>query len=152
MFETVITVVGNVTRDLVERTTMEGVKVVNFGVISTERRYVKDTAQWVDGERIYFQVTCWRKLAVGVLESLKKGDPVVVTGRVYQERYQVNGEERTQLRLDASAVGPNLAKCTARVNRRPTSESGEEAKPVRFELVEGERAAQTEDVLSAVAG
>jgi single-strand DNA-binding protein len=117
MNETVITIVGNVISDLKSRRTGEGVHVVNFRMASNERRFDKVSGEWVDGDRLFVSVTCWRKLANGVVTSLSKGDPVVVTGRLFTRGYEVEGQKRSVTEIDATAVGPDLARCAAELIR-----------------------------------
>ncbi|HEX4250453.1 MAG TPA: single-stranded DNA-binding protein [Pseudonocardia sp.] len=117
MNETEVTVVGNVISDVKSRRTGEGIRVVNFRVASNERRFDKGTGEWVDGDRFFVSVTCWRKLAAGVVASLSKGDPVVVTGRLYTRGYEVEGQRRSVTEIEASAVGPDLSRCSAELTR-----------------------------------
>jgi single-strand DNA-binding protein len=132
MNETVTTIVGNVISDVRIRRTGEGVKVASFRIASNERRYDKAAEQWVDGDRLYVTVTCWRRLAANVLGSLVKGDPVVVTGRLYTRGYEVEGQKRSVTELEAWAVGPDLSRCSAEVTRARRAAS-EDAGPERTE-------------------
>jgi len=115
--ETMTTIVGNVTGDLKARRTADGVRVVTFRVASNERRFDRASQQWVDGDSLFMTVVCWRALAVGVMGSLAKGDPVVVTGRLYTRRYEVEGQRRSVVEMEATTVGPDLGRCTAEVRR-----------------------------------
>jgi single-strand DNA-binding protein len=127
--ETLTTIVGNVISDLTPRRTAAGIRVVGFRMASNERRFDKATGEWVDGDRLYVSVTCWRKLAIGVAASLVKGDPVVVTGRLYTREYTYEGKQRSVTELEANAVGPDLSRCTAdvqRVRREATADVAEQ--------------------------
>ncbi|MQA08833.1 MAG: single-stranded DNA-binding protein [Pseudonocardiaceae bacterium] len=117
MNETYVTVVGRVVGEISQRTTREGHKMASFRVATNERRYDKAIEQWVDKNPMFLEVICWRRLAAGVGTSLNKGDPVVVTGRLHQRDYEVEGQRRSKLELDAQAVGPDLSWCTADVQR-----------------------------------
>jgi single-strand DNA-binding protein len=141
--ETTVTMVGTVAGELMRRTT-KGHDVVSFWLKSSERRRDKESGEWVEGRHLSVRVTCWRKLAESVLTSLNKGDPVIVTGRMY------TGEEESRAipELEASAVGPNLNLCTAALQRtrrpraverpeflawRPMPRPGARAEPVAQE-------------------
>jgi single-strand DNA-binding protein len=113
MNETIVTVIGNVITDVKRRRTGDGDGPVGFRVATNERRFDKTTGQWVDGDRLYLSVTCWRRLADGVLLSLSKGDPVIVQGRLYTRHYELDGQKRSVTELDAWAIGPDLARCSA---------------------------------------
>jgi single-strand DNA-binding protein len=117
MNETVTTIVGNIISEVKQRRTADGIRVAGFRVASNERRYDRASEQWVDGDRLYVSVTCWRKLARGVGASLVKGDPVVVTGRLYTRGYEVEGQKRSITELEAIAVGPDLSRCLAELDR-----------------------------------
>ncbi|GDY32338.1 single-stranded DNA-binding protein [Gandjariella thermophila] len=128
MNETNVTMVGNVASDLRQRRTAEGAKWVSFRMASTERRFDPETGRWVDGRQVFATVNCWKRLAEGVAASLGKGDPVVVTGRMYTRDYEYEGQQRVSLDVDAHAVGPDLTRCTADLRRnRPQSDGARDA-------------------------
>jgi single-strand DNA-binding protein len=113
-----ITVVGRVITDIDSRTTPGGHKVANFRIASQERIYDKAQDLWVDGDRIYLAVACWRHLADHVADSLRKGDQVVVHGRMRLREYTTEeGARRTSLEIDARAIGADLALHTVTVDR-----------------------------------
>jgi single-strand DNA-binding protein len=115
--ETMTTVVGNVITDVKQRRIADGTRVASFRMASNERRFDKETQQWVNGDSLFVTVSCWRKLALGVGASLMKGDPVMVTGRLFTRGYEVEGQKRSVTELEAVAVGPDLSRCVADVSR-----------------------------------
>ncbi len=117
MNETMTTIVGNVITGITQRKIGDGTRVASFRMASNERRFDKETQQWVNGDSLYVTVTCWRKLALGVNASLVKGDPVIVTGRLFTRGYEVEGQKRSVTELEAMAVGPDLSRCLADVSR-----------------------------------
>src|SRR2546430_1502101 len=125
MFETYLTVAGRLISDPVARTVSTGDKVCNFRMVAQERRLNRESQEWVDGDKLYVNVKCWRKLADNVTGSLFKGDQVLVHGRLYLNQYETaNGEPRQSIDLDARAVGPDLFWCRAllqRANRADTT-------------------------------
>jgi single-strand DNA-binding protein len=115
---TQITVVGKVVSDVDTRNTPSGVRVANFRLMCQERVFDKAQDAWVDGDRMYVRVTCWRKLAENVVESLRQGDQVVVIGRLKVREYEGTGGGRQKsIEVDARAVGPDLTLHTVMVNR-----------------------------------
>lgn len=118
MNETHVTVVGRVINKPEYRLTRNDVEVANFRMASNERRYDKETQQWVDGDSLYVNVTCWRRLAFGVHACLDKGDPVVVTGRLYTRGFEVDGKRRSVTEMEAHSVGPDLSRCTLSMHRK----------------------------------
>ena len=119
MNDTTVTVVGNLVDDPRIRTTDSGVDVAGFRVASTSRRYDRDGGRWVDSASLFLSVTCWRALAGNAVASLRKGDPVVVTGRLSTRTYEKDGQVRSVCELEASALGPDLARGTAVFRRTP---------------------------------
>jgi single-strand DNA-binding protein len=117
MNETTVTVVGNMVDDPRIRTLDGGVDVASFRVASTSRRFDREVAGWVDAGSLFLGVTCWRSLGVNVVASLRKGDPVLVHGRLYTRQYERDGQLRSAYELDAFAVGPDLARGTASFQR-----------------------------------
>lgn len=115
--ETHLTVVGNVCSELNRKTLASGDEVVSFWLRSNERRFDKESGGWTDGRHFSIRVTCWRRIADTVAASLSKGDPVIVNGRLYTNRYEAEGQPRSIPELEALAIGPNLARCSASVRR-----------------------------------
>jgi len=128
-----VTVIGNVATDISARTTTSGRLVTHFRVASNSRRFDRTANAWIDGEPSFVSVTCWGALADHVAESLTKGDPVVVAGRLRIRQWQ-DGEQRgTSAELDASAVGHDLNRGTTQFERARARTAapvaGEEADP-----------------------
>ena len=84
-----VTLSGNVVTDVALRSTSAG-PVANFRMAVTESWWDKRTERWA--ERVtYLQVSAWRQLAEHVADSLAKGQPVVVVGRLRRRFYQRPG-------------------------------------------------------------
>jgi single-strand DNA-binding protein len=112
------TIEGNLGADPELRFTPSGAAVANFRVACTERRKNEQTQQWEDGRSIWISVAAWRELAENVVESLHRGDSVIVTGFLYEEEFTAReGGTRTALKMDAKNVGPSLRNATARPQR-----------------------------------
>jgi single-strand DNA-binding protein len=117
MNETLVTVVGNVVSEPTLRVTSAGAKVTRFRLASTERRYDRASGGWRDGDTVFWSVSCWRRAAENVADSLAKGQPVVVHGRLRERGYEVDGHRRTSLEIDAWTVGHDLSRGVARFRR-----------------------------------
>lgn len=117
MNETQMTIVGNVVDDPRRRETKNGFAVTNFRVASTSRRYDREQEKFVDNGTLFVTVTCWRAMAENVFKSLRKGQPVVVTGRYYMREYTVEEQVRTAYELEATAVGHDLSRGTSQFTR-----------------------------------
>lgn len=87
----------------------KGVSVASFRVAATPR--IRKDGEWVDGETTWYSVTVWRTLAEHVLRSIRKGDPVIVHGRLRTETWvPENGVASTTLHVEASLVGHDLTR------------------------------------------
>lgn len=83
--------------------------LTKFRIGHTPRRFRRSTGEWIDGETQWFTVSAWRNLAVHCLRSVRKGDPVIVHGRLTQRTWQNKaGEDVVSLELDAFSVGHDL--------------------------------------------
>jgi single-strand DNA-binding protein len=106
--ETTLTVVGNLTADPELRFTQSGAAVASFTGASTPRSFDKNSGEWKDGEALFLRCNVWRQVAENVAESLKRGNRVLVTGRLRQRSYEVDGQKRTTMELEVDEIGPSL--------------------------------------------
>lgn len=111
MTDTFVTFHGWVGADVVFRTPA-GISVANLRVAVTPR--IRRAGSWVDGETTWYSVTAWRTLAEHVRDSVRKGDAVIVHGRLRTETWQRENEPpSTTLVVDASLVGHDLSRGTS---------------------------------------
>ena len=139
MFETPIHIVGNIITDPVLRRVGDQ-QVYKFRVASNSRRRTAD-GTWEPGNTLYASINCWSKgLVKGVGASLGKGDPVIVVGYVHTSEYDDrDGNRRSSVEVRATAVGPDLARSTASVDRlRNTVASSDDAAEDKDEEAESE--------------
>ncbi|MER7006673.1 single-stranded DNA-binding protein [Dactylosporangium sp. NPDC000555] len=119
MFETMVTIVGNVLnapdcRRLVDSQSL----VTHFKVASTSRRFDRADGRWIDGDSLRVRVNCWRQLAENVARSVQVGDPVIVTGRLYSRDWETEDHvRRVSYELDAHSVGHDLSRGRAKFAR-----------------------------------
>lgn len=112
MNDTYITLTGWVGSDVSLREVAGGQPVANFRVATTSRRFRNN--QWEDGNTTWYSVRAWRRLADNVTESIKRGDPVVVHGRLEADVWtKEDGSTNTQLVITATSVGHDLSRGTA---------------------------------------
>lgn len=118
--EITITVVGNLADAPELRFTVSGDAVCKFRMASTPRIFDKESNGWKDGEPSWVNVTCWRKLAENVAETLEKGSRVIVTGAFRERSYDAqDGTKRYVWELTAEEVGVGLSFATAKIERNP---------------------------------
>ena len=138
MFETPFVMVGTIVTDPILRRVGEN-QVVKFRVASNSRRRTAEGA-WEAGNSLFVNVNCWGRLADGVSGALIKGDPVVVVGQVYTDEYEDReGNRRSSIEVRATAVGPDVARSTVRIEQRKRAESdtGADAVAVTGAIADG---------------
>ncbi|NUP27668.1 MAG: single-stranded DNA-binding protein [Nocardia sp.] len=125
MYEAVATVVGTVVTEPVKRDLPSGEQMIGFRLASTARRLDRETGEWVDNGMLFLSVSCWRRLVAGVEASIHRGDPVIVQGQLRSNEYRTrDGAQRRDLEMRAHTLGPDLTRCTARVERRRAAQPG----------------------------
>jgi single-strand DNA-binding protein len=118
-----VTVHGNVAAEPVQRSTAGGASVVGLRVAASGRKFDRSIGGFRDGDPMFIGVSCWRSLGENVLATLRKGDAVVVLGRLTQRTYDDRqGVRRTVHEIDAIAVGADLARCSADLHRAERAE------------------------------
>ena len=108
-----------------------GVSTAKLRVAYTERRFNRETGEWGDGPTSFVTVLCWRTLADNVVVCLRKGEPVLVRGRLRVREYQdKEGSPRSVTEVEASSVGHDLSRGVAhfsRTRRAPGETAAESA-------------------------
>jgi single-strand DNA-binding protein len=108
MNETRITVHGNVVSDPVERQGRNGSVFTTFRIATTPYRRTAD-GRFVDLDTSFYSVIAFNALAANAAASLRKGQPVVVEGKVAIKQYVgADGQARTSAEIDADHLGHDL--------------------------------------------
>jgi single-strand DNA-binding protein len=104
-----ITVTGLVATTPRHLVTSEGLPITSFRVASTQRRFDRSQEKWIDAETNWYTVSVFRQLAINAAASIKKGERVLVTGRLRIREWQ-NGERAgTTIEIEADAIGHDLS-------------------------------------------
>ena len=101
---------------------------VTFRALSTERRYDEVSHSWVDGDEFGVNVVCWRSVATAVFKTIRRGDPIVLSGRMVTRRFERNGNTEYFTELKADLVGLDLTRSKHRIER-PEGETAERTDP-----------------------
>jgi single-strand DNA-binding protein len=104
-----ISIRGIVATELRHLVTGTGVTITSFRLASTSRRWDRATGGWVNGHTNWYTVTSFRALAGNVHRSVKKGDRVIVTGRLRVRSWERDERSGISVEVDADAVGHDLA-------------------------------------------
>ena len=97
--------------------TKSGVPFVTFRVVVNHRRFDRINQLWVDGDSTFFAVSCWRNLALNVVQSVRKGDPVVIQGKLRVRDWRTEDKSGTSVEIEASHIGLDLNRGTAEFRR-----------------------------------
>ncbi|HET9895581.1 MAG TPA: single-stranded DNA-binding protein [Streptosporangiaceae bacterium] len=116
--EAQISLTGYVATQPVVRTVKSGATNLSMRVAWTPRRQDRVTGEWTDGNTSYVTVICWRRLATNGAVCLRKGDPVVVKGRLSIRTYEDRqGLRKVAVEVEASSVGHDLSRGVAQFQR-----------------------------------
>lgn len=100
---------GNATADPSSRQHEDGTTTTIVRIAVTGRYYDSTKSDFTDRKTEFVSVYTRRALARNVLASVKKGQPLVVTGRLGSSEWQAeDGTQRHTLTLQAEAIGHDL--------------------------------------------
>lgn len=139
MSTTQITVQGWVGSDVSHDIAPSGVAVASFRLGSTPSRLQRD-GSWQDGETAWYTVKAWRAVADQLRDSVRKGQPVLVTGRLVVDTWQrPDGTTAVRHVIEAVGLGHDLTKGTAQFTRSRSAAAAEAG-----EQQDGQRTAEVE--------
>ena len=124
-----ITLTGIVGTEPRAITTSEGLAITSFRLASTQRRFDRAQEKWVDGETNWYSITTFRQLATNAAVSVKKGERILVTGRLRIRDWESNDKSGTTIEIDANALGHDLSWGTAAFSRGAGSTPVDSAAP-----------------------
>ena len=97
-----VILIGNLTRDPELRYIPSGTAVAEIGLAVNERR------KGPNGERIeevnFIDITCWGRTAEIVCEYFTKGSPILIEGRLKQDRWEKDGQKHSKLKVTADKI------------------------------------------------
>lgn len=99
-----VMITGRLTRDPETRYLSSGSAVTTLG-IAVNRRFMDKNNEWRD-ETFFIDVETWSKLAEKCAETLKKGRPVYVEGRLKMDTWERDGQKMSKMRIVAERVSP----------------------------------------------
>lgn len=89
--------------------TAEGLAVTSFRLASNLRRFDRKRNEWVDAGTNWYTVSSYRQLALNIVDSVHKGDRVLVTGRLRIREWADGEKKGLNIDLDADALGHDLS-------------------------------------------
>jgi single-strand DNA-binding protein len=96
-----ITIVGRVGQDPVK---LNG-GGVRLRIVSNDRVKNDSTGSWDDKDTSWWTVKAWKNLAEQAVATLKKGQEVVIVGKIYEETWKdKEGNSRTSYDVNADTI------------------------------------------------
>ncbi len=103
-----VTLSGNVTDDPRQYQFRDGSRVTSMRMAVNRRVLDQQTNTWQTRDTTFYTVRCYRGLADNVQQSIRKGHPVVVYGKLRIKQFEREGEQRFWAEIEASSVGHDL--------------------------------------------
>lgn len=103
-----ITLIGNIATEPIFKTTPGGMQILSFRLATNERRFDEASKTWIDGEANWYSVSVFRKLAQHASASLRKGERVIVKGRLRLRRWESDGRQGIAAEINADSIGHDL--------------------------------------------
>jgi single-strand DNA-binding protein len=122
-----VVLMGNLTRDVEMRTTPSGQSVANFSIAVS--RSWKDQSGQTQEQTSFINCVAWGKAGEIIAQYVKKGDPLLVSGRLDQRSWddKDSGQKRSTVEVnveDFNFIGGN------RSGDDSSASSGAAARPV----------------------
>jgi|SRR5690625_2843998 len=115
-----VTIVGNVTRDPEFKVLASGSSLTTFSVAVNRRWFNRTENEWEE-ETSFFDITAWAQLGENVVDTIGRGDRVMVEGRLSQRSWENDdGQRRSKVEIVANDVGPSLRWATASIQKVET--------------------------------
>lgn len=110
-----------------------GVAVASMRLVATDRRFNKENNEWEDGDKLWFDATCFKQLAENTVETVGRGDRVIVTGKWKTDEWEDRdtGAKRSKITFICDVVAPSLVFATAKVSRASRSSAGSQSSTPR---------------------
>ena len=115
--------------------TGEGLPITSFRLASTQRRFDRSRNLWVDNGTNWYTVTSFRQLALNSNSSIRKGERVIVTGRLRIRDWAAGDKVGTSIEIDADSIGHDLTWGTASFTRGMSSAAIDSATRVETDAV-----------------
>ncbi len=118
--------------------TQDGLPITSFRLASSTRRFDRAQNKWIDGETNWFTITAFRQLAVNSSTSIKKGDRILVTGKLRVRDWDNGERSGTSVEVEADSLGHDLSWGSAVFTRTVMVRESEPAEQSVFDDGEAE--------------
>jgi single-strand DNA-binding protein len=89
-------------------TASNGVAICSFRLASSQRKFDRATQRWVDGDTNWYTISAFRALAKNAVESIQKGDRVIISGNLRIRDWENTDRSGTTVEIEADVIGHDL--------------------------------------------
>lgn len=125
-----ITVIGFVATELRQTLTGDALPITSFRLASNQRRFDRATSAWVEMETNWYTVTAFRQLALNANTSIRKGERVIVSGRLRVRNWDTGTRKGTAVEIDADTIGHDLTWGTASFTKNSPAAGSRSTVPI----------------------
>lgn len=104
----------------------DGASILSFRLASSQRRFDRASNRWVDGDTNWYTVSAFHALAENGVESINKGDRVLVQGKLRLRDWANTDNSGTTVEVEAEFLGHDLNHGTASYKRVASQEQQEQ--------------------------
>ena len=123
----IITVTGVVGTDPKHHVTAGGLAITSFRLASTRRVFDREKGAWEDGETNWYTVSTFRQLALNASLSIRKGERLIIRGRLRLRAWETGERSGTAVEIEADSIGHDLAWCVSTYSKVRTARSADAA-------------------------
>lgn len=103
-----ITLAGLVGTDPRHIVTSTGLPITSFRLATIKRRFDSQQNRWVDDDPNWYTITCFRRLALNVHDSVRRSEHVIVYGELKVREWEDEERSGVNLELEAETIGHDL--------------------------------------------
>lgn len=123
----IITVTGVVGTDPKHHVTSGGLAITSFRLASTRRVFDREKGAWEDGETNWYTVSTFRQLALNASLSIRKGERLIIRGRLRLRAWETGERSGTAVEIEADSIGHDLAWCVSTYSKVRTARPADAA-------------------------
>jgi len=138
-----ISITGLVATEPRNIVTSEGLAICSFRMASPQRHFSRTGNTWIDGETNWYTVSAFRQLAEHAASSLRKGERIVVRGRLKLRQWERDDKAGLSAEIEADSIGHDLRWGSAQFTRASVSESDEASEPAETVTEDADERLQT---------
>lgn len=130
-----ISVTGLIATEPRSITTSEGLSICSFRVASPQRHFSKSENQWIDGETNWYTVSTFRQLAENATQSLRKGERIVVRGRLRLRQWERDDKNGLSAEIEADAIGHDMRWGTSEFSRTHAPDADQHEAEIELDAI-----------------